>query len=96
MGFLGRLLRRGAKAKEKPTKAEAKAGLSITLWAADDQTAKQLSSDQCFLVGVLMADGSSGARQFLDGLNRGGSLSCNVAPNSAKEGYDVELTLSSR
>lgn len=76
-----------------PTKGNAKNGVSISLWAKDEATANRLATDQFFLMGVLMGDSSSATKNFLAALNKGGTLSHKVFRNSAKGGYNVEITV---
>jgi hypothetical protein len=81
--------------EERPTEQPKRKEQSITVWAKNEQTASQLSNDQYFLYGLLRADGSDAAREFLDALGQGGTLSHDVFPNPGKGGYDVKITLRS-
>lgn len=79
-----------------PAKSEAKKGTSITLWAQDEATAKQLGTDRYYLMGALIGDSSSITKNFLEALDKGGSLTYKISSNSVKEGYNVELTITSQ
>jgi hypothetical protein len=74
-------------------KKQPAAGTNITLWVKDEATAKQLTTDQFFLLGVLMGDGSNASKNFQEALGKGGSLLHKVSRNSTKGGYNVELTV---
>lgn len=66
---------------------------SITLWAEDEATAQRLATDEYFLSGVLMSDGSSVAKNFQEALGKGGSLSHKIFRNLTRGGYNVQLTV---
>lgn len=68
--------------------------ISIVLWARDEVMAHKLISDQQYLMGALVGDNSSNAKNFFRALGEGGSLSSRVASNPTKGGFDVELTVS--
>jgi hypothetical protein len=80
-------------AQSAPAKSEVRKGTSITLWAQDEATAKQLATDQYFLLGALMGDSSSVTKNFQEALDKGGSLSYKISHNSTRGGFNVELTI---
>jgi hypothetical protein len=93
MGIIKRLLGRESEAQPWP-ESELDEGPTISLWAQDEQTASQLSSDEYFLAGVLMSDAGAASKDFLDALGEpGAALSSKRAHNRAKGGYDVQLTV---
>lgn len=81
-----------------PPPAAAPAGYegSITIWARDERTAQDLVNDRFYLFGALKSmegEGNESARMFLEAMNKGQSWSASTAPNAAKGGFDVTLTL---
>lgn len=70
-----------------------KAETTLTLWAANEQAARQLMDDQYFLLGGLMANPSEAGARFLDALGQGGTISGQATPNLTRGGYDVRLTV---
>jgi len=79
-------------ARAAPGGASRRSETAITLWAANEQTARQLLDDQYFLLGVLVSDQSDTATRFRDALGQeGGSISGRFVPNPTRGGYDVHL-----
>lgn len=68
---------------------------SITLHAADEQYARDITSDVSFLMGALQQDASATSQNFLKELKAGASMTSSTTRLS-KGGFQVTLTIANR